>query len=170
PLPRPPPTEFENDAAMQTIAANPDLFKIVTPINADRLASLLQDHPNQPFVESVITGLKEGFWPLADTLAPDAPVTADYSGSNVWEGDKLRFFEETRDEEVADGRWSRAFGPELLPGMYSSPIFAVPKPHSDKFRMVVDHSAGEHSLNSFISREGVSTTLDNLRHLGHNLR
>ena len=27
---------------------------------------MLADHPNQPFVQSVMTGLREGFWPLDD--------------------------------------------------------------------------------------------------------
>lgn len=147
PLPRPPSSEFENLDALSTIRSRPDLFKIVTPIDASRFRDLLSTHPNQPFVHSVYLGLTEGFWPLADTRSTGAPDTADYSGHSVWEGDKLSFFEETRDEEVSSGRWSADFGPDLLPGMYSSPIFAVPKPHSSKFRMVVDHSAGEFSLN-----------------------
>lgn len=170
PLPRPPPSEYENLDAVDTIRSRPDLFKIVTPINADRFRDILRNHPNQAFVESVYLGLIEGFWPLADTRSSGAPDSADYSGHSTWTGDKLAFYRTTCDEEVADGRWSHDFGPDLLPGMYSSPIFAVPKPHTSKFRMVVDHSAGEHSLNSFISRERVSTKLDNVRDLGHFLR
>ncbi|KZV80526.1 hypothetical protein EXIGLDRAFT_630034 [Exidia glandulosa HHB12029] len=170
PLPRPSPSEFENLDAVKTIQSRPDLFKIVTPINADRFIQLLHDHPNRPYVHSVYLGLKEGFWPLADTRSSGAPDSADYSGNSLWTGDKLAFFSETRDEEIASERWSHDFGPDLLPGMYSSPIFAVPKPHTDKFRMVVDHSAGVHPLNSFISRAGVATKLDTVRDLGHFLR
>ncbi|KZV94633.1 hypothetical protein EXIGLDRAFT_766918 [Exidia glandulosa HHB12029] len=170
PLPRPPASEFDNLDAVKTIQSRPDLFKIVTPINADHFVRLLQSHPNQAYVHSVYLGLVEGFWPLADTRRNDAPTTADYSGSSVWTGDKLVFFEETCKEETDSGRWSEDFGPDLLPGMYSSPIFAVPKPHSSKFRMVVDHSSGTHSLNSFISRDGVATKLDSVRDLGHFLR
>ncbi|KZV98361.1 hypothetical protein EXIGLDRAFT_669524 [Exidia glandulosa HHB12029] len=170
PLPCPPASEFENLDALKTIQSRPDLFKIVTPINPDHFLQLLQGHPNQPFVHSVFLGLSEGFWPLADTHHGDAPTTADYSGDTIWSGDKLDFFEETCREEVEAGRWSEDFGPDLLPGMYSSPIFAVPKPHTSKFRMVVDHSSGTHSLNSFISRDGVATKLDSVRDLGHFLR
>ncbi|KZV95323.1 hypothetical protein EXIGLDRAFT_610737, partial [Exidia glandulosa HHB12029] len=180
PLPRPPASEYDNTEAVHTIQSHPDLFKIVTPINPERFLDILRNHPNQAYVKSVYLGLKEGFWPLADTQSSGAPSTADYSGNTHWSDDKLRFYEETRDEEVAENRWSRNFaysypeygnfGPDLLPGMYSSPVFAVPKPHSAKFRMVVDHSAGEHSLNSFISRYGVATKLDNVQHLGHFLR
>ncbi|EJD39640.1 hypothetical protein AURDEDRAFT_70991, partial [Auricularia subglabra TFB-10046 SS5] len=163
PLPRPPQSEFENIAAVNTIDSHPELFKIVTPINPARLADLLRDHPNRPFTASVITGLTEGFWPFANTRPSGAPLTADYTDHKPWPADKLRFYEETRDEEIAEGRWSHDFGPALLPGMYSSPIFAVPKPQSDKFRMVTDHSAGEYSLNSFIDRSSVPTKLDTVR-------
>jgi hypothetical protein len=53
-----------------TIAKHPDLFKVVTPINVEVFAHLLGDHPNQPFVRSVCDGLRNGFWPWADTLLP----------------------------------------------------------------------------------------------------
>jgi hypothetical protein len=39
--------------------------------------------------------------------------------------------------------------------MYSTPIPAVPKPRSEKLRLVNDHSAGIYSLNSMILREDV---------------
>ncbi|EJD51054.1 hypothetical protein AURDEDRAFT_24355, partial [Auricularia subglabra TFB-10046 SS5] len=170
PLPRPPPSEYRNADALNTIASRPDLFQIVTPINATRLQALLRDHPNRPFVELVIAGLTDGFWPLADTFREDQPSTCDFSDPKPWPADKLAFFEETRDDEMRDGRWSDDFGPNLLPGMTSSPVFAVPKPHSDKFRLVVDHSAGDPSLNSLINRNGVSTRLDTLHDLVHTLR
>ncbi|EJD44846.1 hypothetical protein AURDEDRAFT_166028, partial [Auricularia subglabra TFB-10046 SS5] len=170
PLLRPPPSEYRNAEALATIASRPDLFAIVTPINAARLRDLLRDHPNRAFCESVIVGLTEGFWPLADTFRDDAPITTDLSDPKPWPEDKLRFFADTRDEEIADRRWSADFGPKLLPGMTSSPVFAVPKPHSDKFRLVVDHSAGNPSLNSFIDRSNVSTRLDTLHDLVRFLR
>ncbi|KZV81472.1 hypothetical protein EXIGLDRAFT_585348, partial [Exidia glandulosa HHB12029] len=117
PLPRPPPTEFENTAAVETIASHPELFKIVTPIHVERFRDLLRDHPNRPFVESVIAGLSEGFWPLADTRSSGAPDSVDYSTAASWDDEeKLKFFQDTRNEEVADGRWSPDFGQDLLPG------------------------------------------------------
>ena len=45
---------------------------------------------------------------------------------------------------------------DLLPGMYSTPIHAVPKPRSEKLRLVNDHSAGPFSLNSMIARSDVA--------------
>ena len=52
-------------------------------------------------------------------------------------------------------RYSEGFGTHLLPGMYSTPVHAVPKPRSVKLRLVNDHSAGPFSLNSMIAREDV---------------
>jgi hypothetical protein len=42
----------------------------------------------------------------------------------------------------------------------------VPKPHSDKLRLVVDHSAGDFSPNSFIPPDEASVHLDTLHILG----
>ncbi len=50
-----------------------------------------------------------------------------------------------RDEEVAAEHFSAPFGPELLPGMYSTPVHAVPKPRSDELRMVSNMSAGPYA-------------------------
>src|SRR5580704_14787386 len=41
PLPRPPPNEFENSDAMDTIRAHPDLFAVTSPIKVDAFESLL---------------------------------------------------------------------------------------------------------------------------------
>ena len=79
PLPRPLPSEFSNTKATQTIASNPHLFSVSTPINVDRFEALLLEHPNQPFVHSVCTGLHEGFWPFVDTHYEEWPTTWDYS-------------------------------------------------------------------------------------------
>ena len=40
--------------------------------------------------------------------------------------------------------------------MYSTPIHAIPKPHSEKLRLFNDHSAGPFSLNSMIARSDVA--------------
>jgi hypothetical protein len=57
PLPHPPESAFKNSDAMNTIAENQNLFKIVTPIDVDHLESLLLDHPNRSFIDSVLVGL-----------------------------------------------------------------------------------------------------------------
>jgi hypothetical protein len=66
PLPSPPPSEFNNVEALDTIQTHSHLFAITTPINVDVFKSLLSSHPNQPFVQSVCLGLRQGFWPFAN--------------------------------------------------------------------------------------------------------
>lgn len=80
------------------------------------------------------------------------------------------FVHKQRDYEIAQGRFSPSFGPDLLPGMTAIPIGVVPKPHSIKLWLVVDQSSGNHSPNSFIPRESVTVPLDNLHDLGAILR
>ena len=67
PLVRPPMSELIQSAACQTVADNPSLFRVQTPIKVDVFERLLVNHPNPKFVTSVCTGLREGFWPWADT-------------------------------------------------------------------------------------------------------
>jgi hypothetical protein len=53
--------------------------------------------------------------------------------------------------------------------MYSMPIHAVLKDEG-KFRLVTNHSAGNFSLNSMITKEDIAgVTLDNVQHLGNTL-
>ncbi|PPR03806.1 hypothetical protein CVT26_000980, partial [Gymnopilus dilepis] len=169
PLPRPPLSEVENPIVSQTIADHPELFKIVTPIDVDRFEHLLTDHPNQPFVKSVCAGLREGFWPWADTLKEDYPVVYD-GHRDPFDPGKAAFIREQCETEVSKGRFSRPFGTSLLPGMYCMPVHAVPKPGSSDLRMVTDHSAGPFSLNSMIDHSKVTGyPLDNMKLIGEML-
>jgi hypothetical protein len=68
PLPRIPLAEVSNPVACKTIADNPALFQIISPINMNAFEVLLEHHPNPLFVRSVCVGICEGFWPWADTL------------------------------------------------------------------------------------------------------
>ncbi|KZT25383.1 hypothetical protein NEOLEDRAFT_1065254, partial [Neolentinus lepideus HHB14362 ss-1] len=171
PVPDVPEHERYNKSALRTIAKYPHLFKVITPININRFEQLLRAHPNQPLVASVCKGLREGFWPYADTSSETRPDTWDgAAGRQLKDPVHLEFVKKQRDEEVRLGRFSEAFGPDLLPGMSSTPIWVVPKPRSDKLRLVVDHSAGEHALNSMISKADAHIRLDNIHDLGKSLR
>ena len=171
PLPSPPDAEFDNLEALSTIQTYPHLFRITTPINVDRFQSLLSSHPNQPFVLSVCRGLREGFWPFANTHYGEWQLTWDNSKRTPKTPEEALFLQEQIDKEVELGRYSDSFGPVLLPGMYSMPIHAVPKPGSKKHRLVTDHSAGQFALNNMISREDIAgVTLDNVQDLGNALR
>ncbi|PBK94307.1 hypothetical protein ARMGADRAFT_1029447 [Armillaria gallica] len=142
PLPRPPEYKFQNSAAVNTIVDYPHLFRLTTPIKINEFAKLLQGHPNQPFVQSVVTALREGFWPWANTHhAEDFLVTWDNSRMVPNSEMEQKFIISYRDEEIAAGCFSVNFGPDLLPGMYSTPVHAAPKPHSDDLCMVSNMSA-----------------------------
>lgn len=49
------------------------------------------------------------------------------------------------------------------------PIYAMPKPHSDKLCLVNDHSAGPYALNHGIDKEDVGIHQDNVLDLDNNL-
>jgi hypothetical protein len=171
PLPSPPLSELDNSIAQRTIADNPSLFSIVTPINVTRFRELLASHPNPLFVDSVCTGLRSGFWPWATTLRDGYPSTYDGARPTPADPKKAAFIRDQRDVEIAKGRFSLPFGPDLLPGMYCMPVHAVPKPNSSDLRMVTDHSAGPFSLNSMVDHDLVTGyPLDNMTHMGEMLR
>ncbi|KAF8547082.1 hypothetical protein OG21DRAFT_1399916, partial [Imleria badia] len=170
PLPSPSEGKFHNAEALSTIQSHPELFVVSTPINVNRFEALLSSHPNQPFVQSVCWGLHGGFWPYADTHYGEWPLTWDNSQCPVCSEDEANFLQAQVQKEVDVGRYSLAFGPNLLPGMYSMPIHAVPKPGSAKFRLVTDHSAGQFTLNQMISKNDIAgVTLDNVQDLGNTL-
>ena len=171
PVPSPPRNELQNKVARRTISENPDLFKVVSPIKVDVFKKLLRDHPNQPFVESVVCAIKNGFWSWADTSDPRFPTTYDGSGqrSRITSKDKVKFIKQQSKDEMNEGRWSKSFGKKLLPGMHASPIGAVPKSTPGKYRLIVDQSRGPHSLNSTIPRSKVKVKLDTIHDLGNKL-
>ncbi|KAF8804719.1 hypothetical protein BYT27DRAFT_7259194 [Phlegmacium glaucopus] len=150
PLPHPPPLETMNPIIHETITNNPDLFQIITPINVDRFEQLLVNHPNQPFVHSVCQGLREGFWPWADTLSDDFPLTHDKSHPPPADLKRSSFIQSQCEIEVKKNRFSKPFGPDLLPGMYSMPVYTVDKPNSTNLCLVTNHSAGRFALNNMI--------------------
>ncbi|KAF7973479.1 hypothetical protein HWV62_15086 [Athelia sp. TMB] len=165
PLPPPPLPSDSNAAARDTIHRHPLLFSLISPIRVDVFESLLKAHPNQPFVHSVCDGFRQGFWPWAKE-DPNRPSTWDNSNQPPKNDAHTAFILTQRDEELRLGRFSPAFGPGLLPGMSSIPIWVVPKPRSDKLRMVVDPSDGIWAPNALIPRDRVGVPLDNMHQLG----
>jgi len=170
PLPSTPASEIANPVVAKTIRDHPELFKIVTPIKVDIFESYLATHPNQPFVASVCRGLREGFWPWANTLLDGYPETHDVSKPSTHRLAEETFMSNQLNIELGKGRFSESFGKDLLPGMYSMPIYAVPKPNSTDFRLITDQSFSKYSLNSMIDHNCVTGyPLDNLTHLGERL-
>src|ERR1700683_4159896 len=138
PLPRPPPSELQNLAANKTIHEHPDLFKITCNINVHKFNELLTDHPNQPFVQSVVIGLTEGFWPWAK-LQDRYPLTHNEPQHPPRNDREHNFLLSQREKEIKANRFSEPFD-TLLPGMSVVPVHVVPKPLDDKLHLVVDHS------------------------------
>ena len=69
--------------------------------------------------------------------------------------------------EITTGHFSVSFGMELLPGMYSPPVHAVPKPDSEMLQLIVDHSSGNYSPNSMITHEDITGVhFDGIHSLG----
>ena len=167
PLPCVPDDELQNEIVTRTISENEHLFSIVTPIKIDRLASLLVNHPNPPFVSSVLRGLREGFWPWADTHHDIYPTTKDYFKPREYEDNIKDFLRDQRDLEISLNRFSDSFGPELLPGMYAMPIHVIPKPYTDNFRLITNLSAGDFAPNTMIEKSEVTNLpLDTISELG----
>ncbi|KAG1906134.1 uncharacterized protein F5891DRAFT_1182335 [Suillus fuscotomentosus] len=126
----------------------------------------LANHPNPAFVKSVCQGLCKGFWPWADMHYGVYPTTLDIPSPSPSSDQEWNFLQDQIVKEESVGRYSRDFGPDLLPGMYSMPIHAVPK-EGGKFCLVMNHSTGDFSLNSMISKEDIAgITLDNVQDLG----
>lgn len=168
PIHGPPDNELQNAIALKTIHDHPNLFSIITPIRIDRLEYLLRTHPNRPLVISVLNGFRLGFWPFADIAHLTYPDTWD-EPNRPMSAEKEAFVAEQIAEEERLQRYSPPFGPDLLPGMFSMPLGVVPKPHSDKFRLVNDFSAGEFSLNALVDRSSVHFRPDRVQDLGRNL-
>ena len=134
----------------------------MTPIHVNHFHKLLESDPNCPLVDSICEGLKSGLWPWAVTFNLDAPSIVDNAClQKVKDPRHLQFMKEQRDEEIKLNCFSSAFS-TLLPGMMSIPLWVVLKPHSDKWCLVVDHSTGNYSPNSFISPDDTGVHLDTL--------
>ena len=174
PLEGPPQSVLDDELVTKTINDNQYLFKIVTPINVDVFETYLTTHPNRVFVKSVCKGLREGFWPWAMAPSSDYPIINDVSKEAPQDPRKAEFLRTQRDAEVSKGRFSPSF-PNLLPGMYCMPIYAVSKhnpsdPNTSGYRLVTDQSSGKHSLNSMIDHNKVTGfPLDNMVHFGEML-
>jgi hypothetical protein len=164
PLPSPPQHLLDDPRIQESIRSLGDAIKVETPFNVDKLELLLSDHPNQPFVSSVMKGLCEGFWPFdeGEWKIELEEVTLDYN-CDPNDVEAIRAF---HDQEITTGRWSDALDDtELLPGMKVSPMFVVWQ--SDKPRIITDHSRS--GINDNIPRADARVKYDDMRTFGQTL-
>jgi hypothetical protein len=157
PLPSPPEDLMNNPEVQATLRHLDQSLKVETPFNVDRFESLLADHPNQPFVKSVMKGLREGFWPFdeGDWDLNSSDFRQNYA-SEIQDLDAIRAF---RDKEVGLGHWSDPL-PDLTlrPGMKISPMFVVWQ--HEKPRVITDHAGS--GLNDGIPREQAHVQYDDM--------
>ena len=85
------------------------------------------------FVQSVHRGFHKNFWPFANTHYGDWLLTWHNSQCIPKNADEAAFLQEQIDKEVQLGRYSQPFDSDLLPGMYSIHIHAVPNQTSLDF-------------------------------------
>ena len=164
PLPSPPQHLLDDPTIQESIRSLGDAIKVETPFHVDKFGLLLADHPNQPFVASVMRGLREGFWPFdeGDWKIELEEVVPDYKSSPE-DAEAIRAF---RDREITAGRWSESLDDtELLPGMKISPMFVIWQ--NKKPRAVTDHS---HSgINDGIPQSEAKVKYDDMRTFGQTL-
>jgi len=99
-------------------------IKVETPFNVNKFESMHANNPNQPFVQSVMTGLQEGFWPLDDgEWKVELEEIIDNYSTDEGDLDAIRSFCAFCDKERSAERWSDELShSELLPGMKISPM------------------------------------------------
>ena len=117
-------------------------------VNISRLKDLLENHPDQRLVNSIITGFEVGFnigykGPLTDTF-PSNDKSAFVHKQGVT--DAIR-------KEIARGHTAGPFATPPFPINHISPLGAVPKPDGT-IRLIMDLSQPRGlSINEFISKE-----------------
>lgn len=157
PLPSPPQTLVTSPEIQSTLHHLNQYIKVETPFNVDQLENLLIDYPNQPFVKSVMRGLRKGFWAF-DEGEWDLE-SKEFHQNYAVEDHDLAAIQAFRDKEISLGRWS---GPlpdaNLYPGMKISPMFIVWQ--HEKPRVITDHAGS--GLNNGIPREEAHVQYDDM--------
>jgi hypothetical protein len=101
PLLSPPQHLLDDPKLQESIHSLGDAIKVETPFNVDKFELLLADHPNQLFVQSVMQGIREGFWPFdeGEWKIELEEVIPNYA-SSAEDAEAIHAF---RDHEIAAG-------------------------------------------------------------------
>ena len=133
------------------------------------LASLLAHHPNRTFVHYLLSGFTFGFW--TGFTGPHAPRHAPNLQSALARPDVIQ---EYLAQECNAGHTAGPFPAPPLPNFVVSPLGAVPKKRSGKWRLIMhlSHPPGS-SVNDGISTSDfplrystVYDAMDSIMHLG----
>ncbi|KAF8807971.1 hypothetical protein BYT27DRAFT_7009065, partial [Phlegmacium glaucopus] len=138
PLASPPPHLLNDPGIQSTLHTLHDFICVKTPFNVNHFESMLYDHPNQPFIKSVMNSLCYGFWPFDEGNWEDNCDNAiqNYTSEQT-DIDAIQSF---RDDEIQAHRWSEPLESNiLLPGMKISPIFVIWQ--KGKAQVITDHTA-----------------------------
>ncbi|RDB21877.1 hypothetical protein Hypma_010992 [Hypsizygus marmoreus] len=164
PLPSPPLHLLHDPILQSSLTSLRDAVKVETPFDVDKLESMLHDHPNQPFVESVVRGLRDGFWPFDE--GEWKVELEEFVGNYSTEEPDLDAIHAFRDKEEAAGRWSGPLADsELLPGMKISPMFVIWQ--NNKARVITDHSGS--GINDGIPKADAHVKYDDMHPFGQTL-
>ncbi|KAF8804435.1 hypothetical protein BYT27DRAFT_7013901, partial [Phlegmacium glaucopus] len=163
-----PPAHLLNDPSIQsTLLALHDFIHVETPFNVNHFESMLYDHPNQPFVKSVMNSLQYGFWPFDEgNWEDDHDNPIQNYATEQADIDAIHAF---HNDEIQACRWSAPLDSNVLPGMKISPIFVIWQ--KEKARVVTDHTADMIEfafvrLNDFIPRSEAKVHYDNMQTFG----
>ena len=128
-----------------------------SPIDTDRLAMELAEHPDRVFVTTLITGLREGFF----TGISVPPLVSLECPNNMSAKSQPQVVNQLIGEEVKKGFLVGPFKTPPYPVYRVSPLGVAEGTYSGKKRLIVDlsapHNSEEHdSLNELISKEEYS--------------
>ncbi|KAK4701324.1 hypothetical protein P7C70_g4906, partial [Phenoliferia sp. Uapishka_3] len=166
PLPRPPPEVLLDPYLAAARLSHPHLFRHESPLKVEAFRLALIDHPNRPWVESLLAGLTDGFWPCHNGVDPPPPSAKLQERYTPRSEEDLLLVEERVKQDVENGWTSPAFS--VLPeGFTVSPIFVVRRDDQDP-RVVNDHTAS--GLNDGIDRKDAPAKFDTLPDLIRLLR
>ena len=115
----------------------PPFARAPSPIVISALRPALQLHPDQRFAAYIRQGLQTGFRIGFDRGCPLAPTQRNHPSA-------VQHPEVVHDHlqvEVARGSLVGPLAPSLAALVHTSPIGLVPKPHSDRWRLIVDLSS-----------------------------
>lgn len=122
------------------------------------LSAALQNHPNRPWVASLLQAIRDGFWPAHSGEAPRAPSSAEQARWTPSREEDKVVVEAQVLSDISNG-WTSLGRDDPIPGVVSSPLFVHRRP-GDRPRVVNDQTAS--GLNAGTRKEDAPTTYDSI--------